>query len=201
MARKNMSRRKRSTSHNHTHQRRHRSNSRNRSRQHRSNSRNRSRRHRASSRRRRRRTAGVSYSEELGELEHLKSRIGSLAHMTWGEDEVPDMIRYASINNRAKNNIDGCCDNCREDASTRSSPDCYRRCVQSEIDRVKQIVVNDEARDKIDQFLKKRRPKIIEVSKRRKNRLNTLQKVDARLASKGNRAIIPLDIGKKIATY
>ena len=190
MARKNMSRRKRSTSRNRTHQR-----------QHRSSNRNRSRRHRASSRRRRRRTAGVSYSEELGELEYLKSRIGSLAHMTWGEDEVPDMIRYVSINNRAKNNIDGCCDNCREDASTRSSPDCYRRCVQSEIDRVKQIVVNDEARDKIDQFLKKRRPKIIEVSKRRKNRLNTLQKVDAHLASKGNRAIIPVDVGKKITKF
>ena len=194
MARKNMSRRRRRTSRNRSLSRTHR-------RRHRESSRNRSRRHRASSHRRRSRTAGVSYFEELGELEYLKNRIGSLAHMTWGEDEVPDMIRYASINNRTKNKIDGCCDDCRGNASTRSSPNCYRQCVQSEIDRVKQVMVKDEARDKIDNFLKKRRPKIIEISKRRKNRLNTLQKVDARFASRGHREPIPLDLGRKIASY
>ena len=196
MARKNMSRRRRGTSHN-------RSRSRTYRRRHRASSRNRSRRHRASSRRRRSRTAGVSYSEELGELEHLKSRIGSLAHMTWGEDEVPDMIRYASINNRTKNKIDECCDYCRGNAyhGSSSSPNCYRRCVQSEIDRVKQILVKDDAQDKIEKFLKKRKPKIIEISKRRKDRLNTLQKVDARFASRGHREPIPLDLGRKIATY
>ena len=186
-----MSRRRQGTSRNRSRSRTHR-------RRHRASSRNRSRRHRNSSRRRRSRTAGVSYSEELGELEHLKNRIGSLAHMTWGEDEVPDMIRYASINNRTKNNIDGCCDDCRENDS---SSTCYRRCVQYEIDRVKQILVKDEAQDKIEKFLKKRRPKIIEISNRRKNRLNTLQKVDARFANQGNREPIPLDLGRKIATY
>lgn len=198
MARKNMSRRRRGTSHNRT-----RSRNRTHRRRHRATSRNRSRRHRASSHRRRSRTAGVSYSEELGELEHLKSRIGSLAHMTWGEDEVPDMIRYASINNRTKNKIDECCDYCRGNAyhGSSSSPNCYRRCVQSEIDRVKQILVKDEAQDKIEKFLKKRRPKIIEISKRRKNRLNTLQKVDARFANRGDREPIPLDLGRKIASY
>lgn len=189
-----MSRRRRGTSRNRNRSRTHR-------RRHRASSRNRSLRHQASSRRRRSRTAGVSHSEHLSELEHLKSRIGSLANMTWGEDEVPDMIRYASIHNRAKNNIDECCDNCRGNASTRTSSSCYRQCVQPEIDRVEQVMVKDKARDDIEKFLKKRRPKIIEISKRRKNRLNTLQKVDARFANRGDREPIPLDLGRKIASY
>ena len=186
-----MSRRRRANSRRHrANSRRHRANSR----RNRANSRNRSRRRRS-------RTAGVNDSEHLSELQYLKNRIGSLANMTWGEDEVPDMIRYASIHNRAKNNIDDCCDNCRGNASTRSSSSCYKQCVQSEIDKVKQVMVKDEAQDKIEKFLKKRRPKIIEISKRRKNRLNTLQKVDARFANRGNREPIPLDLGRKIASY
>ena len=106
------------------------------------------RRHRASSRRRRSRTAGVSDSEELGALEelggleYLKSRIGSLSHMSWEEDEVPHMIRIASINNRTKNNIYECCDYCRGNAyhGSSTSPNCYRQCVQFEIDRTKKAI-------------------------------------------------------------
>lgn len=193
MARKNMSRRRRETnrsrSRSHTHRRRHRASSRNRS-----------RRHRASSRRRRSRKAGVSYSEELGELEYLLKNADRLAHIS-EEDPIPQVLRIASINDRTKRNIDRCCDNCREN---NPSSRCYNHCVQSEIDRVKQVMARDErddAQDKIEKFLEKRIPKIIEISKRRKDRVNTLQKAEYRYSKDNKREPLPVDIGRKVAEY
>ena len=183
MARKNMSRRRRKTS---------RSRSRTYRRRHRASSRNRSRRHRASSRRRRSRTAGVNYSEELGELQNLLNNSYKLAYID-GDDIIPKVLRDATLDDWTKRNIDSCCDDCRDNDS---SPSCYRQCVQSEIDRVKQVMVRDKAQDKIEKFLKKK------IRRQKKNRaLNTLQKVDAKLASQHKRAVIPLHLGRKIARY
>ena len=54
----------------------------------------------------------------------------------------------------------------------------------------------DEALKIIDPFLEKH------IRRQKKNRaLNTLQKVDAKLASQHKRAVIPLHLGRKIARY
>ena len=179
-----MSRRRRKTS---------RSRSRTYRRRHRASSRNRSRRHRASSRRRRSRTAGVSYSEELGELQNLLKKSHKLAHISKG-DFIPEVLRDATLDSwTTKRNIDSCCDDCRE---KKASTDCYSKCVQSEIDRIEQIMEKDEALKIIDPFLEKH------IRRQKKNRaLNTLQKVDAKLASQHKRAVIPLHLGRKIARY
>jgi hypothetical protein len=136
MVRKNMSRRKRRTSH------------------------NRSRQHRAS-RRRRSRTAGFTNQDQLGGLKRLLEHIAVMANEgllvpgqgSWRifitskgtkakntrlllDHEIYDTINNLPINTPAKKRINKCSLYCQKNYQ----PKCIEKCVQSEIDRTEKEI-------------------------------------------------------------